>query len=671
MKRILSNTEFYFSSSSNNIDFTSYPDFQSKRLLAVINISVGQTIIYATGGGPSSPTGGSFLSNYLLSLTFNTGAAGMADSDTLQIIYDQEDSTSIDIVSGKSGIDFNLLNSSFGGTVGDVMPSPFQDNALSIGILNGGVLESPAMNVNNELIVDVTQSGPLPISLSGSVSVDNFPATQAVTGTFFQATQPVSAASLPLPSGASTSALQTTGNTSLSSINSELTTLNAKDFSTSALQTLGNAVSTSIDATLVGITNKTPTLGQKPSSGSSPVVIASDQSSIPVTQSEIYIIGQATLTAGNNLFLSSAGTGSSDAQGFKSGSVQILSSASTGTMIFEHSNDNINWQLMPVFRTDSGSPNAIVSAVTASVSSFFYHFPIKARYIRCRIGTALNATNQAYLRLSQESWSAIVPNITNATAANLNATVSGALTSVGTITTVTGVTTVSSVTAAQLSGNTVTDIALLAITTTQTSANINTGNTQNMAFQIGVTAVSGTNPTLDVVVQETFDGTNYFDIYHFQRITAIGQYQSPQIRISGSGIRYVRTVGGVSASFTNTVVRPARQTSSDLWRNFVNRTIDPNTLNSATPSFLVEGCDQFQLAVTMNAGGTAPIFKLIGSNDNLNFYDVPSTTLTATVGASVQVVSAAQCLPKFIRAITSTAGVGSSLFCLGITGRGV
>jgi hypothetical protein len=41
-----------------------------------------------------------------------------------------------------------------------------------------------------------------------SVAVSNFPASQAVTGTFFQATQPVSAASLPLPTGASTSAKQ-------------------------------------------------------------------------------------------------------------------------------------------------------------------------------------------------------------------------------------------------------------------------------------------------------------------------------------------------------------------------------------------------------------------------------------------------------------------------------
>ena len=48
----------------------------------------------------------------------------------------------------------------------------------------------------------------------------------------------VSAAALPLPTGAATSAKQDTGNTSLSSIDGKFTTLNAKDFATSAKQTL-------------------------------------------------------------------------------------------------------------------------------------------------------------------------------------------------------------------------------------------------------------------------------------------------------------------------------------------------------------------------------------------------------------------------------------------------
>lgn len=61
---------------------------------------------------------------------------------------------------------------------------------------------------------------------------------------------PVSALSLPLPGGASTSLLQTTGNSSLSSIDGKFTTLNAKDFSTSAKQDTANISLSSINTKL-------------------------------------------------------------------------------------------------------------------------------------------------------------------------------------------------------------------------------------------------------------------------------------------------------------------------------------------------------------------------------------------------------------------------------------
>lgn len=77
-------------------------------------------------------------------------------------------------------------------------------------------------------------------------------------------TQPVSASSLPLPAGASTSALQTTGNASLALIDGKLATL-----------------------------------GQKTMAGSEPVVIASDQTPVPVNnplQSGTWNYVAATLT---------------------------------------------------------------------------------------------------------------------------------------------------------------------------------------------------------------------------------------------------------------------------------------------------------------------------------------------------------------------------------------
>lgn len=83
-------------------------------------------------------------------------------------------------------------------------------------------------------------TNPLSLTVAGALRVDG----SAVT-------QPISAAALPLPAGAATAALQTTGNTTLSAISGQLPA----------------------------------TLGQKVSASSLSVVISSDQSPIPVTAS--------------------------------------------------------------------------------------------------------------------------------------------------------------------------------------------------------------------------------------------------------------------------------------------------------------------------------------------------------------------------------------------------
>jgi len=57
-------------------------------------------------------------------------------------------------------------------------------------------------------LVDTGGTNVASISAAGAVKVDGSAVTQPVSGTFFQATQPVSAASLPLPAGAATEAKQ-------------------------------------------------------------------------------------------------------------------------------------------------------------------------------------------------------------------------------------------------------------------------------------------------------------------------------------------------------------------------------------------------------------------------------------------------------------------------------
>jgi hypothetical protein len=112
------------------------------------------------------------------------------------------------------------------------------------------------------------------VPISGTVAISNSSLEISndvgnpvpVTGTFWQATQPVSASSLPLPSGAATSGLQTTANTSLSNIDT-----------------------------------KTPALGQALAAASTPVVLPDAQitaltplSTIAATQSGNWNIGSIT-----------------------------------------------------------------------------------------------------------------------------------------------------------------------------------------------------------------------------------------------------------------------------------------------------------------------------------------------------------------------------------------
>jgi hypothetical protein len=188
-----------------------------------------------------------------------------------------------------------------------------------------------------------------------------------VSGTFFQATQPVSATALPLPSGASTSALQTTGNNSLSSINT-----------------------------------KTPVLGQALTTASVPVVIASDQT-VPVLLADRNIIGAALQhSAGANILAAIGGTFTSiDLSGYRSFSIEVRSSlAIANQWVLEGSNDNVTF--FPVSCVNQANPNVTITGnITYSQTPITYIGRKTYRYLRARnISNIITGTTQAYTTLS-------------------------------------------------------------------------------------------------------------------------------------------------------------------------------------------------------------------------------------------------------------------------------
>ena len=252
------------------------------------------------------------------------------------------------------------------------------------------------------------------------VSIATMPSTP-VTGTFWQTTQPVSATSLPLPSGAATAAKQPALGTAGTPSADVLTVQGAT--SMTALKVDGSAVTQPISGTvtanagtnlntsalalesggnLATLVTRTPAVGQTTMSGSSPVVIASDQSALSVNYAaaatQTYnVAGVITI---NTVLLTL------DLAQYRGASIQCTSMGTTGVVTPEWSNDNATWIAATIF-TPPGA-----SATTFSAAGL-WNVQKQARYLRLRLSTATTAgTTTIYTEAYQtmpQAWFATQP----------------------------------------------------------------------------------------------------------------------------------------------------------------------------------------------------------------------------------------------------------------------
>jgi len=205
------------------------------------------------------------------------------------------------------------------------------------------------------------------------------------------------------------------------------------------------------------------------------------------------------------------------------------------------------------------------------------------------------------------------------------------------------------------------DVASAALTSTTTSAAVSNALGNGFQVTFPVTAVTGTSPTMDIRIEESYDsGTNWVTLYEMQRITAIGSYNTPILRASGRHIRYVRTIGGTTPSFTMSVTRTVLPfIQAEPQKRLMDRTIVTTTINSTTPIMFSGAANNLQLVVAMLAiTTTAPAFQIEGSEDGTNWYAI-GTPLTGVASNTVEVTVAKSA--TFARVRISTAGVGSTL----------
>ena len=222
------------------------------------------------------------------------------------------------------------------------------------------------------------QMDPLSLNTSGGLRVDGSGVTQ-----------PISASSLPLPTGASTSANQTTLGSQTTKINDGTNTAAIKAASTAPIATdpalvvtmspnagmATAALQSTANATLAAIDAGIPTaLGQTTMAASMPVTIASNQSAIPVTVTFPYdenygTVGATTLRVasqiGNATGAANFGAGTTGAQTLR---VAANTYDGIGNAITSASNGGAGNQLLHVQTPNTTTTAVALGALNATVS---------------------------------------------------------------------------------------------------------------------------------------------------------------------------------------------------------------------------------------------------------------------------------------------------------------
>jgi hypothetical protein len=181
-----------------------------------------------------------------------------------------------------------------------------------------------------------------------------------------------------------------------------------------------------------------------------------------------------------------------------------------------------------------------------------------------------------------------------------------------------------------------TDVASAVLNATTTTGAFTPSFGSSYQVTIPVTAISGT-PTLDVEIQESRDATNWVAVYDFPRISATGVYYSPVLPLTGPHLRYVQTLGGTT-SFTRSIVRTQDSTSPKFLRQIIDRTVTLTSLNSTTATLQAEQqCTNVQMVINIGAATTGPTLQIQGSDDGgASWYSV-GLALLGVANSSVQV----------------------------------
>jgi hypothetical protein len=207
------------------------------------------------------------------------------------------------------------------------------------------------------------------------------------------------------------------------------------------------------------------------------------------------------------------------------------------------------------------------------------------------------------------------------------------------------------------------EVASAARTSTGNSGIISVATGGAISGLLVVSAVSGTNPTLDLTMDESFDnGVTWQLGWSAPRLTAAGTIAIPPMMVAGVR-RWTWTVGGTTPSFTFAINTNHLAAQAPLIRSLVDRALNPNAVNAVSAALNIEGCDRVSMIVVSGAGATvSPVYTLEVSHSGVaSEYTalVPAATLTMTP-STVLTTAAVPVSARFARVRISAAGTAAT-----------
>lgn len=183
------------------------------------------------------------------------------------------------------------------------------------------------------------------------------------------------------------------------------------------------------------------------------------------------------------------------------------------------------------------------------------------------------------------------------------------------------------------------DVASVARTTNSDTGSLDSFGFGMVSFIIAATAVSGTNPTMQISFDVSDDNTNWSELIKTVQITATGTNRFQRISLSAKYYRFRWTLTGTTPSFTFSITSTLKPYTTKRNVTVANYSdLDMSTLSAISATFQAADANNISIMTIRGAdGGNNGQFQVQASNDSVNWASVsanitqaPSTTILTT-----------------------------------------